>query len=225
MHRNMTGVVALFLILAGGQRTGVLTGVSSNSVPAEARTRAAQVLEERWKPLAVRNPAFLRLEPGAIDTTEAVLGQAFVEYILDAEDVATYASSGTDDPRLFASARIFTFPVLVRGESMGSIMIRANVDDRGLPFDETQGNYMFLALTPRGNKIEDELLRIRSKFGRDGAHNVSWVRFMEGAEPLYVVTAPDGNSMVATDSGAKLEPLSAVARRIKPEIRSRTDGE
>jgi hypothetical protein len=193
---------------------------AGNDIPEGAVARAAIALEETWKPLVERNPGILRLQRGNIDVSRATLGQPFVEYTLKIADALAYANSDVDDLTVFASSTVYTFPISIDEVHMGSIMVRANIDENGLPFNDDEGEYMFVAVTSADNEIDHELLELRHQFAASTGSTISWIRFIgAGEEPLYMVSTPAGEKKVVGSNTGELAPLFAVSEQMKKRIR------
>ncbi len=192
----------------------IAVDTAHGAAPDGARGVAVDYFESKWKPIAENDPKAFDVD--GIDISAAALGLPFSEYILRGEKVTEYANSSDIDPRRYASLVRYTFPILVDGNCVGSIMVQRNRDENNRKFDESSGDFFFFGVGLRDNGVDKFLLDLRKQ--SEGGAEISWVQIVGGAvSPRFIIDVP-GKPLLAGTYGVK--PTEADAARLKAEVRA-----
>jgi hypothetical protein len=218
VNRSRIAVAAAFFLLWTGHsalaRLSRTVDTVHGGAPDGARRVAVDYFESRWKPIAKSDPKAFDVD--GIDISTATLGLPFSEYILRGEKVTEYANSSDIDPRRYAALVRYTFPIVVDGNCVGSIMVQRNRDEHNRKFDESSGDFFFFGVGLRDNGVDRFLLDLRRQSER-GAE-ISWVQIVGGAvSPRFIIDVP-GKPLLAGTYGVK--PTQADAARLKAEVRA-----
>jgi hypothetical protein len=179
------------------------------------RALAQETLTERWIPSATMSPDFYQVEEG-LDLTGARLVEPFLNITLRGPALDHYLDSNQDDPRPFASAFQYCFPIYLPDfkEPLGAVIIGRNRDESGNKFVAESGEFTWVGYWPggTGSRLADAV-RLRDRFKGE----VSFVQFLDTFIPDRIMLADSlgPRSAYLPDS---LKSIADDAREIKRQL-------
>jgi hypothetical protein len=175
-------------VIAGGQ-----------TVPPGATEEATRIIDA-WKEKAETDPAWFKhqwaMTDSETDFSAVTLEDPYVLYMMQPHHLVRYLDS--TDPDLVSSAQLlcFGFPVVNKGQLIGTLLVIENRAGDGKKILEQFGEYVRYGQNPAGTMPERRIRELRAQFPKDEGYVICGLNTTDAGD--FVLVRREGRTEFIT---------------------------
>lgn len=167
----------------------------SGEIPEGARMAAESYVDE-WYQRAQIDPSFYGVVGKQVDRDRFVLGEGYIFYYVHEADAIRFAESSELDPRGFATAVVYEYPLFLDNELIATLHIKPNRNHNGEPIFSDRGDYRPSGFRSPDGPLDDLLVDLM-RIAETGDAEFAVIKFVCGAGGVYIrITRAEGSAEI-----------------------------